>query len=127
LPRGAEIVARFGAKPDDMEDACRRTEVPRRLTAYSAPLRVIPFAGAVSAALVVPFAPELAPLRTLEALAEKPDQLFRGPKPPLPAGVDFFDPSDEALLRRRGFRSELQDECASHHMLETTRIAEPAP
>jgi hypothetical protein len=54
-------------------------------------------------------------VREVIALAEKGQQLFRGPEAQFPACIDLFDPTFEMALWRSGLWSKLQDECLSHH------------
>ena len=59
-------------------------------------------------------------LRSLEALRQEREQLFRGPKSQLTAGVHFLDPALEPLVRF-AIWAELQDERPSHHEVSVRR------
>jgi hypothetical protein len=64
--------------------------------------------------------PVVALLRSLEALGQEREELFRGPKSQLTAGVHFLDPALEPLVRF-AIWAELQDERPSHHEVSVRR------
>jgi hypothetical protein len=61
--------------------------------------------------------------REVETAAKKREQLVGGPESELTPRIDLFDSPLEVAIGRPCFRSEMQNECASHSVSVDTPMA----